>query len=156
MMGEIVTRNMWCKAIANKKRNCCILLDLFHHYKFVVILPISLCSYCEIWSKTWLFIKWCHRTYILSFFTLITIQNDLHSSVYKGSQRKFVACPVILLFPSIRSAVFMISCKHSLVCDFCRHTMSFTCFHKKYSRDARSGDLTGQACGPKGVRSTRE
>ena len=21
------------KAIANKKRNCCILLDLFHHYK---------------------------------------------------------------------------------------------------------------------------
>ena len=32
MMGEIVTRNMQSKAIANKKRNCCILLDLFHHY----------------------------------------------------------------------------------------------------------------------------
>ena len=31
MMGEIVTRNMKSKAIANKKRNCCILLDLFHH-----------------------------------------------------------------------------------------------------------------------------
>jgi len=33
MMGEIVTRNMQSKAIANKKRNCCFLLDLFHHYK---------------------------------------------------------------------------------------------------------------------------
>ena len=33
MMGEIVTRNMSSKAIANKKRKCCILLDLFHHYK---------------------------------------------------------------------------------------------------------------------------
>ena len=33
MMGEIVTRNMYSKANANKKRNCCILLDLFHHYK---------------------------------------------------------------------------------------------------------------------------
>ena len=30
MMGEIVTRNMQSKAIANKERNCCILLDLFH------------------------------------------------------------------------------------------------------------------------------
>ena len=33
MMGETVTRNMYSKAIANKKRNYCILLDLFHHYK---------------------------------------------------------------------------------------------------------------------------
>ena len=33
MMGEIVTRNMSSKAIANKKRNCCIFLDLFHNYK---------------------------------------------------------------------------------------------------------------------------
>ena len=33
MMGEIVSRNMWSKAIANKKRICCILLDLFHHYR---------------------------------------------------------------------------------------------------------------------------
>ena len=32
MMGEIFTRNMQSKAIANKKRNCCILLDLFHQY----------------------------------------------------------------------------------------------------------------------------
>ena len=32
MMGETVTQNMYSKAIANKKRNCCILLDLFHHY----------------------------------------------------------------------------------------------------------------------------
>ena len=32
MMGEIVTRNMSNKTTANKKRNCCILLDLFHQY----------------------------------------------------------------------------------------------------------------------------
>ena len=32
MTGEIVTRNMYSKAIANKKRNCCTLLDLFHQY----------------------------------------------------------------------------------------------------------------------------
>jgi len=31
--GETVTGNMYSKAIANKKRNCCILLDLFHHMK---------------------------------------------------------------------------------------------------------------------------
>jgi len=30
-MGGIVTRNMWSKAIAKNKRNCCILLDLFHY-----------------------------------------------------------------------------------------------------------------------------
>ena len=32
MMGGIVTRNMQSKAIAKNKRNCCILLDLFHYY----------------------------------------------------------------------------------------------------------------------------
>jgi len=32
MMGGIVTRNMKSKAIAKNKRNCCILLDLFHYY----------------------------------------------------------------------------------------------------------------------------
>ena len=32
MMGGIVTRNMQSKAIAKNKRNCCILLELFHHY----------------------------------------------------------------------------------------------------------------------------
>ena len=31
MMGGIVTRNMQSKAIAKNKRNCCILLDLFHY-----------------------------------------------------------------------------------------------------------------------------
>ena len=31
MMGGIVTRNMSSKAIAKNKRNCCILLDLFHY-----------------------------------------------------------------------------------------------------------------------------
>jgi len=35
MMGGIVIRNMYSKAIAKNKRNCCILLDLFH-YKFRV------------------------------------------------------------------------------------------------------------------------
>ena len=41
MMGEIVTRNMKSKAIANKKRNCCILLDLFHYYK---LFTLTLCN----------------------------------------------------------------------------------------------------------------
>ena len=37
---------MQSKAIANKKRNCCILLDLFHQYKVVLIrryLSTNLC-----------------------------------------------------------------------------------------------------------------
>ena len=32
MMGGIVTRNMYSKAIAKNKRNCCILLELFHYW----------------------------------------------------------------------------------------------------------------------------
>ena len=36
MMGGIVTRNMQSKAIAKNKRNCCILLDLFHYQTFRV------------------------------------------------------------------------------------------------------------------------
>ena len=34
-MGGIVTRNMYSKAIAKNKRNCCILLDLFHYLRKV-------------------------------------------------------------------------------------------------------------------------
>ena len=37
IMGGIVTRNMQSKAIEKNKRNCCILLDLFHyqgHYQY--------------------------------------------------------------------------------------------------------------------------
>jgi len=36
-MGGIVTRNMQSKAIAKNKRNCCILLDLFHYYSLSVV-----------------------------------------------------------------------------------------------------------------------
>ena len=41
MMGGIVTRNMQSKATAKNKRNCCILLDLFH-YNFISYQFISL------------------------------------------------------------------------------------------------------------------
>jgi len=37
MMGGVVTRNMKSKAIAENKRNCCILLELFDYYHTLYI-----------------------------------------------------------------------------------------------------------------------
>lgn len=140
-----------CPSVCTTSKENCLGNTTEWKHKFLVMLPSSLRSYFEVWSKTYFLIKWCRRTPIFSFVTWITLQNDLRSSVCKESQRKFVACPIILLFPSMRSAGFMFRCRHSLACDLCQYTVSFT-----YSREARSGDLTGQACGPKGIRGTRE
>jgi hypothetical protein len=74
-----------------------------------------------------------------------------------ASQKEFIAFLRISLIPLMQSADFVTCCKCFIPC--LRFLSVVYVLHappREVARGIRPGDLTGQACGPKQVRDTRE